>query len=162
MKALRLKTHHFHTKLPCQKPMLRQIKCWLQNGPIKKNVVLPLTTLLFENFVSVRTSFKELICCTNNPNTHICTLCKRWSFIWRSFFPVSICKNNYFVKIWWHVMNGCFWKPCLFELNWTISRIPIWWRHWKFIEQRMTYVVKILSFYGDQVFCIPDGGFSVF
>ena len=28
-------------------------------------------------------SCKELICCTNNPNTHICTFCKRWSFIWR-------------------------------------------------------------------------------
>ena len=25
-KALRLKTHHFHTKLPHQKPMLRQIE----------------------------------------------------------------------------------------------------------------------------------------
>ena len=42
-----------------------------------------------------------MICCTNNPNTHICTFCKRWSFIWRSFFPVSILKNNYFVKHWW-------------------------------------------------------------
>ena len=26
LKALRLKTHHFHTKLPYQKPMLRQIE----------------------------------------------------------------------------------------------------------------------------------------
>ena len=26
-------------------------------------------------------------------------------------------------------VNDCFWKPCLFEFNWTISRIPIWWRH---------------------------------
>ena len=65
--------------------MSRQIKWWLQNGPIKKNGVLPITNLFFENFVSVRTSFKELICCTNNPNTHICTFCKRWSFIWRAF-----------------------------------------------------------------------------
>ena len=28
-----MKTHHFHTKLPHQKPMLRQIEWWLQNGP---------------------------------------------------------------------------------------------------------------------------------
>ena len=38
--------------------------------------------------------------------------------------------------VWWLVcafiidqtkVNGCFWKPCLFEFNWTISQIPIWW-----------------------------------
>ena len=34
---------------------------------------------------SLRTSYKELICCTNNPNAHICTFCKHWSFIWRCF-----------------------------------------------------------------------------
>ena len=30
---------------------------------------------------SLTTSYKELICCTNNPNVHICTFCKRWRFI---------------------------------------------------------------------------------
>ena len=129
--------------------MLRQIKWWLQNGLIKKNGVLPVTTLFFENFVLVRTSFKELICCTNNPNTHICTFCKRRSFIWRSFFPVSILKNNYFVKHWW---------TAVFEnhvyLNWT-EKFPEFQSddvNWKFIEQGMTYVVKIPSFYGDRIF----------
>ena len=39
---------------------------------------------------SLATSYKELICCTNNPNVHICTFCKRWRFIWWCFFPVSI------------------------------------------------------------------------
>ena len=29
--------HHFHTKLPDQKLMLRQIECWVQNEPITKN-----------------------------------------------------------------------------------------------------------------------------
>ena len=33
--------------------MLRQIEWWLQNGPIKRNGVLPVTTLFFANFVSV-------------------------------------------------------------------------------------------------------------
>ena len=28
----------------------------------------------------------------HNPNSHICTFCKRWSFIWRCFSPVSILK----------------------------------------------------------------------
>ena len=55
---------------------------------------LPVITLFSWRFcVSLRTSYKELICCTNNPNAHICTFCKRWSFIWRSFFPVGILKD---------------------------------------------------------------------
>ena len=86
--------HYFHTKLPYQKPMERQIKWWLQNGPIKKNRVLPVTTLFFWKFCfSLRTSYKELICCTNYPNAYICTFCKCWSFIWQCFFPVSIFKS---------------------------------------------------------------------
>ena len=47
LKALRLKTHHFHTKLTYQKPMLQQIELWVQNGPIRKNGVWPVTTLYF-------------------------------------------------------------------------------------------------------------------
>ena len=109
-----METHHFHIKLPHQKPMLRQIKWWLQNGPITKNGVLPATTLFFWKFCfSLRTPYKELICCTNNPNVHICTFSKRWSFIWRCFFPVSIFKyassNN---------PNFCYWNIQIFE--WTI------------------------------------------
>ena len=88
-----MKTHHFHTKLPYQKPMLRQINWWLQNGPITKNGVLTVATLFFLKFCfSLRTSYKELICCANNPNVHVCTFCKRWSFIWQCFFSGSILK----------------------------------------------------------------------
>ena len=39
---------HFHTKLPYQKPMLRQIEWEVQNGPIKNNGFLPLLDF-FEN-----------------------------------------------------------------------------------------------------------------
>ena len=96
--VLWLKTHHFHTKLPHQKPMIRQIEWWLQNGPIKKNGDLPVTTLFFWKFCfSLRTSYKELVWCAQNPNVHIRTFCKRWSFIWRYFFPVSILKSNSYV-----------------------------------------------------------------
>ena len=85
--------HHCHTKLPYQKPMLRETEWWLQNRPNTKNGVLPVTTLFFRKFCfSLRTSYKELICCTDNPNAHNCIFCKRWSFIWRCFFPVSIHK----------------------------------------------------------------------
>ena len=94
LKALRLKTHHFHAKLPYQKPMLRQTEWWLQNGPIRKNGVLPVTIFFFFFFwkfcFSLRTFYKELIWCTNNPKAHICTFCNRSSLIWRWFFPVSI------------------------------------------------------------------------
>ena len=74
-----------------QKPMLRQIEWWVQNGPITKNGVLPVTTLFFWKFCfSLRTSYKKLIWCTKGSNDHVLTFRKRWSFIWRWFFPVSI------------------------------------------------------------------------
>ena len=87
MKALRLKTHHFYTKLPYQKPMLRQLEWWVQNGSIAKDGVLSVTTSLFWKFCFIlRTSFKELIWCTNWPNAHIRTFCMRCSLIWRCLF----------------------------------------------------------------------------
>ena len=68
--------------------MLRQIAWWVQNGPITKNGVLKVTNSIFWNFYfSLRTSYKELTWCTNDPNVHIHTFCKRWSFIVRCFFP---------------------------------------------------------------------------
>ena len=98
LKALRLKAHHCHTKLLHQKPMLRQIEWWVQYGPITKNKVLSATTLFFWKLCfSLRTSYTDFlfikrIWCTNDPNTHSPTFWKRWSFIWRSFFTVSILK----------------------------------------------------------------------
>ena len=50
---------HFHTKPPCQKPILRQIQHVVQNGPPTKARVLPPTTLFFWKFnLSIRTSFE--------------------------------------------------------------------------------------------------------
>ena len=43
LKPLKLKTHHFHSKLLRQKPILRQIEWPLQNGPITKSGVLSVT-----------------------------------------------------------------------------------------------------------------------
>ena len=90
---------YFHTKLSCQKPMLRQIEWEVQNGTITKDGVLPLTTLVFWKFCfRGRTSSKVLIRCTNYPNVHIHTFRKRWSFIWRCFFPVGILKELNFPR----------------------------------------------------------------
>ena len=103
-KGLRLKTHHSHTKLTYQKPVLRQTEWWVQNEPITKNEVLPANTLFFWKFCFIlRTSYKEFIWCTNNPNAHIPTFYKHWSFIWRSFslwvsliIPLPFSLNNGF------------------------------------------------------------------
>ena len=92
-KVLRLTTKHFLTKLLCQKPMLRQIGWGVQNWPITKNGVLPVTNFLFRKFCfSVGTAYIELIWCTNHPNVHIHTFRKRWSFTLGCFFPVGILK----------------------------------------------------------------------
>ena len=106
-------THHFHTKLPYQKPILRQTEWWVQNGPIIKNGVLPVTALLFRKFCfSLRSlkllSYKELIWCTSNPNAHILTFGKCWSFIWHCFFPVSILKKRWDVQFMTLRMHNCW------------------------------------------------------
>ena len=62
--------------------MLRQIEWGVQNGPITKNGVLPVTILFFRKFCfSLRTTNKELISSTNHANAHIHTFRKRYSFI---------------------------------------------------------------------------------
>ena len=88
-----MNTHHFYIKLPYQKPMLRQIEWWVQNGSITKNRALPATTLFFWKLCfSLRTSYNESIWCSNNLNAHVHTFCKRRSFIWHCFFLVSVLK----------------------------------------------------------------------
>ena len=57
---------------------------------VESNSFWPVTTLFFwKSYFSVRTSYKELIWCTNYPNIYIHTFCKRWSFIWGQLFLVS-------------------------------------------------------------------------
>ena len=90
LKALRLKTHHFYTKLPYQKQKLRQIEWWVQHGPVTMNGVLSATTLLFKLCFGLRTSYKEFIWCTNDLNAHYSTFYERWSFLWLCFFTLSI------------------------------------------------------------------------
>ena len=97
--------YHFHTKLQFQRPMLRQIEWWLQNRPITKNGVLPVTTLFFRKFCfSSRTSIKSWFIV---PTTHISTFSKRCGFIWPCFYPVNILKSvnifaeSFFVDVWY-------------------------------------------------------------
>ena len=110
LKPLRLKAHHFYSKLLCQKAMLKQIEWWLKNWPITKSGVLPVTALfLWKICFSFRTSWKESIWCTNDPNVHIYIFHKHWSLILGCFFPVSIHKWNtefIFCSKLWYLWNA--------------------------------------------------------
>ena len=54
------------------------------------NGVFPVTTFLFRKFCfRLGTLYIELIWCTNNPDVHIHTFRKRWSFTLGCFYPVS-------------------------------------------------------------------------
>ena len=69
---IKMESALFPHKLPYQKSILRQIEWWVQNEAITKNGVLPITTLFFWFFCfSLKTSYKELIWCTNHPNTQL-------------------------------------------------------------------------------------------
>ena len=64
-----------------------------KNESIIKKGVLVLTALFVWRFCcSLGTSQKELIWCNKYQDAQIRTFCKRWSFIWRYFFSVSILK----------------------------------------------------------------------
>ena len=100
MKPRRLKTYHFYSKLLWQKPVLRQIEWWLQNGPITKSGALPVTASFFwKIYSSFRISLKELIWCTNDPNVHIRIFRKCWSLILGCFFLVSILNFVYKIEV---------------------------------------------------------------
>ena len=73
LSVLRLKTQHLYTKLLCQKPMLRQIEWGIQNEPITKNGVLPVTVFFWKFCFTLRTSYKELI----------------WYFLLSHMFPLQ-------------------------------------------------------------------------
>ena len=94
-----LKTDHFHKKLPFHKPMLRQIKCWVQNGPIIKNGILFLVTALFswKFCFSLIVFLKRVDLVYQRPKCPYCihTFHTRWRFIWGCFFQVSILKEEF-------------------------------------------------------------------
>ena len=133
-KHFRLKTHHFHIKLPYQKPVLKQIKWWVQTGPITKNGILPVATQFFWKFCfSLSTSYKELIWCTNDLNAHIPTFLitvvlfdgtfSLWESLTLNIVSVSIkiCRNKNWGKVlflhilwylkWFYVGHEGIWLP---------------------------------------------------
>ena len=91
VESTKIENASFPYKIAISKANAMTNKMVAQNAPITKNGVLPVTTLFFwKIYFSLRTSYKELICCTSNSNAHVCTFCKCWSFIMRCFFSLSI------------------------------------------------------------------------
>ena len=91
-KILRSKTHHFHTKLPCQseakfiRNRMRSTK-WTYH----KERSFARDYLIFSKIsFHFRTFYEDFIWCAKYPNVHIHTFYKCWSFISGCFFPVSI------------------------------------------------------------------------
>ena len=83
-------------------------KTAISEASVKANRMV--TTLFFWKFrVSLRTSYKELIWCTNDQNAYIPSFCKSWIFIWRCFFPVIILKTTFYGKLF---VAGCIPFPC--------------------------------------------------
>ena len=97
---------------------------------------LPVTILVFWKFyLSLRTSYKELIWCTNEPNTRICTFFKRWSFISKKQKLINTLRLNfcylkiirflhicYHLKIVGHILKNLLKKKyiCSNEISWLI------------------------------------------
>ena len=83
-----------------QPPRLLRLPRSLKMAHLSTTTLIPGNTSIREGRVlwkfcfSKRTSYDELIWCTNYPNVHIHAFCKRWSFIWRCFFPASVLKLN--------------------------------------------------------------------
>ena len=112
-----MKTHHFYTKLPRQKPMLRQLEYGEQNWPITKNGVLPATTLFFW----VDPIHQHPKC----PRIH--TFCNRWIFTWRYFFPLSILEwNQTILEKWFKVRCSVVIKFCRVPQKFSIVLANEW------------------------------------
>ena len=117
--------------------MLRQIEWWVNNGAITKNGVLPVTTSFFWRFCfSLRTSYKELIWCTNNPNVQL-LLSVSAGVLFASAFPrwVSLTLASGMA-----VLHGK--DVFLILMLSTKNGIPV---IWKSFFQKICFKVKVLK-----------------
>ena len=94
LKALRLKTHHFHTKTTISEANVKTNRIVSTKWTYHRDRSFASNYFMFLKILFQFKNCKELIWCTSDSYVHICTFCKGWSYIWRCFFPVSIL-NNY-------------------------------------------------------------------
>ena len=90
----------------------------------------------FKNFLYQQPKYPYW--CNNDPNAHIGTFCRLWSFIWRYFFPVSILKDFplqiliIFKKRWWDFVSFTFHFPF-----WKMKKIKI------FVKRREKFSTNV-------------------
>ena len=91
-----LKTYNFHSKLLFQKKNVTTNRMATTKWTYQKKWRFASNCFIFSLKIcfSFRTSYKELIWCTSDPNIHIRIFWKRWSLILGWFFPVSILKRS--------------------------------------------------------------------
>ena len=93
VESARIESACFHTKVTCQYPMLRQIE--RTKWTYQKGRCFASNYFIFWKFYfSLRTSCKELIWCTNDPNVHIHPCREQWNFIFESASPLWASLNN--------------------------------------------------------------------
>ena len=118
LKVRRRKTSHLHTKLPCQKPILRQIEWRVQNGSITKSEVLTLTRY-FVLFLSFNFSVRVFINSWFYPSVHIHTFHQRWVLFKRalslsvSLTPLDIVFKS---RFWLKLQQNCSCQQNAFTL----------------------------------------------
>ena len=87
VESTKIKNSTFSYKTALSEANVKASRMGVQNWLITKNRGLPVTTLFFWQFCfTFRTSYKELIWCTNYSNVHILTFHKRGLFLKSTFF----------------------------------------------------------------------------
>ena len=142
-----MEIQYFHTKLRCQKAVLRQAEWEVQNQLTTEKQLL----YVFENFVWVsELLYGELVWCSNYPNVYIYTFRKLWSFIWRCFFPFWYWRL--FQKISfrpkWNIFNSvsgqtlitAYMKYPKMKLVAAVISLPSFCQKWNFISGNKCHV----------------------
>ena len=92
IETTKIKNNHFHSKL-LSEVNVKKNRMATTKWTCHKEWNFASNYFIFWKICSgFRTSLKELIWRTNDPNVHICISRKRWSLILGCFFPVKILK----------------------------------------------------------------------
>ena len=125
VESIEIENASFHTKLPYQKSMLRQMEWWVQNWLITRNGVLPLTNLFFRKFCfRLRTFTNSWFDAPTTKLPIFVFFCERWSFIWWCLFPESILNVIYgmiFPEIIMCALNDSALGDCLTKSGQNLS-----------------------------------------
>ena len=126
-------------------------------GSTKWTYLKKMTPLCFWKFCfSIRTSYEELVWCTNYPNIHIHPFHKGWRYIWRCFLTVIIlkfwfrrCLHKISFRAKWNIFSSV-WSisyNCIYEIPPKLIAALIsllsYWQKWNFISGDKCHVNTI-------------------